>query len=1190
MGAVSLACVLPVLTGMALRADEPTGKPPGQRLLQGEEARNAEEQEKQLAQLQEAGKFAEALKVAEALAELRGQAQGADHWQAVSARWDVEALRRALRQGPEGRSAYARSFALQRQAATLVAQGQYRQARSILEEVLAVKRQVLGEDDPHTAKSYGDLAYNLNTRGNYVEAEAASRKALDIRRKALGEEHPDTAASYEDVANDQEDQGKYVEAEADLRKALDLRRKVLGEQHPKTANSYNGLALNLHEQGRYAEAETGFHKALAIHRKALGEEHPETATDYNNLALNLQAQGKYAEAAASYRKALDIKRQTLGEEHPATAVSYNNLAYNLNDQGKYAEAEAGFRKALDIWRRVLGEEHPRTALGYSNLSSNLQAQGLYAEAEVSVRKALDIDRKALGAEHPATAVSYNNLAANQNVQGRYAEAEAGYRTALAIRRKALGEEHPRTAQSYNNLALNLQAQGKYTEAEAGFHKALAIRRQALGDEHPDTAGSYKGQAANLYAQGQYAETEARLLDAVRSFAKARPRLAVSGLERAAKTGERSPLPFLAAVLARNGKPEAAWQRFEESLARGTWDDLSARLRRPAAEQVRQAEFVNRLNRLDQLIENTLTAQEPTSRQQKRREELLTERRKVQEDFDAFTDNLEKTHGPAAGQVFDRPHIQKSLPADAALIGWLDLLGGPNVADPVSEHWAVLLRSAGPPVWERLRGTGPKDAWTDLDDALPAELRAALQTPRGAWQPLAQRLRRQRLDPLAKHLVAHDGLPAIRHLIVLPSSFLPALPVEVFADGYTVSYALSGTLYAHLRQQPRADGKGLLALADPVFDPPAVAEKPRPLPPGGVLLTVVLPGANAAQAGLQPNDVQLRYHGSDLAGPADLKVLPESGDGDKRVPVTVWRDGQTLTRQVRPGKLGVVLASEPAPQALAELRRLDRRLASASRGGDEKWDQLPGTRAEVEALRRLFGKDEPAPKLLLDSDASEQQLDALARGPDLGQYRYVHLATHGVMDDRFPLRSAVILSRDKLPDPLQQLEVAQPAYDGRLTAEEVLRQWHLHSDLVTLSACQTALGKYEFGEGFVGFAQALLLAGSRSVCLSQWKVDDAATALLMQRFYQNLLGRRDGLQAPLPKAEALAEAKAWLRGLTRDEALKQAAQLTSGVERGKGRKALPLLPAVPSAPAGEAGDHPYAHPYYWAAFVLIGDPD
>src|SRR5262249_38696113 len=160
---------------------------------------------------------------------------------------------------------------------------------------------------------------------------------------------------------------------------------------------------------------------------------------------------------------------------------------------------------------------------------------------------------------------------------------------------------------------------------------------------------------------------------------------------------------------------------------------------------------------------------------------------------------------------------------------------------------------------------------------------------------------------------------------------------------------------------------------------------------------------------------------------------------------------------------------------------------------------------AEALRRLF-QGKPAPLVLSDSEASEQRLDDLAKGGELGQYRYLHLATHGEVDNRWPLRSAIILARDQLPDPDKQLEAGRAGDDGRLRVEEVLRQWQLGSELVTLSACQTALGKYERGEGFVGFAQALLLAGSRAVCLSLWKVDDAATALLMDRFYRNLLGR------------------------------------------------------------------------------------
>jgi CHAT domain-containing protein len=308
-----------------------------------------------------------------------------------------------------------------------------------------------------------------------------------------------------------------------------------------------------------------------------------------------------------------------------------------------------------------------------------------------------------------------------------------------------------------------------------------------------------------------------------------------------------------------------------------------------------------------------------------------------------------------------------------------------------------------------------------------------------------------------------------------------------------------------------------------------------------------------------------------------------------VRVSVWRAGQTAEHTVAGGPMGVALARQPAPEALAERYKNDQLLAQSRAGAEGDWPELPGTRAEAEKLRQLCAGAAMPFSLLADSDASEQELDRLARAKELSGYRYIHLATHGDLNDRLPLQSAVILARDHLPDPLKQLEAGQPVYTGRLTAEEVLERWDLHADLVTLSACQTALGKYEGGEGFVGFTQALLLSGARSVCLSLWKVDDTATALLMQRLYANLLGQRPGLRKPLGKAEALAEAKGWLRDLSADEVARAAAALTKGVARGKGRKPLPVLPAVTGPAAGKAA-RPYAHPYYWAAFVLVGDGD
>jgi CHAT domain-containing protein len=129
---------------------------------------------------------------------------------------------------------------------------------------------------------------------------------------------------------------------------------------------------------------------------------------------------------------------------------------------------------------------------------------------------------------------------------------------------------------------------------------------------------------------------------------------------------------------------------------------------------------------------------------------------------------------------------------------------------------------------------------------------------------------------------------------------------------------------------------------------------------------------------------------------------------------------------------------------------------------------------------------------------------------------------------------------------------------------------------------------------LGFAQAFLTAGARAVCLSLWKVDDAATALLMSRFYENLLGKRPGLAKPMGKAAALEEARRWLRDLSGEEALTLTAKLSHGVARGtrgKGEdlKLLAVPSADPKAPPGK-DTKPFAHPKYWAAFILIGDPD
>jgi len=1207
---IELAFAMAAMPATAQTAPPKEAQPPapGLRRLTGEDEKRATQLDEQIDKATGADRWDEAIARAEELVALRTRIQGPRHFETVSAEWRLKTMRRLAPMPHDDRVAYESAKTVYEQAETLDAQGKYAQAQPLYEKALEIHRRLLTDDHPDTAAGYNDVAYNLKAQGKYAQAQPLYEKALEIHRRLLTDEHPETVIGYNNVAQNLNAQGKYAQAQPLYEKALQIARRLLTDDHPLTAVVYSNLASHLDTQGKHAPAQLLVRKALEIRRRLLTDDHPDTAISYISVAHNLNAQGKYAEAQPLYEKALEIHRRLLTDDHPLTAVSYNSLAYNLNAQAKFAQAQRLFEKALEIRRRLFTDDHPDTARSYNNVAHNLNAQGKFAQAQPLYEKAFEIRRRLLTDDHPETASSYNNLALNLKLQGKYAAAEPLYEKALEVYRRLLTDDHPNTAIAYGNAANNLKALGKYNRAQPLYDKALEIDRRLLTDDHPLTAGAYNNVATNLSAQGRYVEARDRWLSAVKSLDTARLRIAFAGLERAGTV--ESMRPALAAVLARLGQPVDAWQSLEEDLGRGLLDDLAARQDRRLgpAERTRLRELTAALEQLDKLAESTPQGLDQSKRA-KRFEELKRQRELASIALGEFQTKLVQEYGSLAGKVASLKEIQTALPADAALVAWVDIPPvGPNAADPDGEHWGVVVRSRGIPAWVPMEGSGKDGLWTEDDNALAGRVRTELRSRPGVGRgdlrvlvqrlhiqadsrPLVGRLRNQRLEPLAKALGATaDGQPPARRLIVLRSRAMAGLPVEALLapdDTRTVSYSPSATVFKYLREQPRPDRHaGLLALGDPVFERPDQSSDPKPLPDHGLLVNVVAPGSNAATHGLKPGDVLLAYNDQALSKKDDLKVVAE---GDKPIGVDVWRDGQSSRHDLARGKLGVVLDLRPAPVAIAEQRKLQQVLAAA-RGGGEDFDPLPGTRYEVEALAQIFKSDDRPVRTLLAADASEPEMDRLAASGELKKFGFIHLASHGVIDDDVPTRSAVILTQTGLPDPLEQVLHQQPVFDGRLDVREIQHGWDLKAELVTLSACETALGREAGGEGFVGFTQALLMSGARSVCLSLWKVDDTATALLMQRFYANLLGRRPGQSGPMLKAEALREAKAWLRGLRRAEVLALTAELSGGVARGKGAKARQPEELVIAVPAGGDNDRPYAPPYFWAAFVLAGDPD
>ncbi len=158
--------------------------------------------------------------------------------------------------------------------------------------------------------------------------------------------------------------------------------------------------------------------------------------------------------------------------------------------------------------------------------------------------------------------------------------------------------------------------------------------------------------------------------------------------------------------------------------------------------------------------------------------------------------------------------------------------------------------------------------------------------------------------------------------------------------------------------------------------------------------------------------------------------------------------------------------------------------------------LRQTKSEVERIASLFGNKAT---VLINENASESKVNSALRGR-----RYLHFATHGLIDSHNPFESALVLSAPG-PDSRE---------DGFLEASEILENPAFSgAELVTLSACESGLGLVQGGEGVLGLTWAFLAAGNRGVVSSLWSVNDTATAELMVGLYRELANGRN-------KAEAL----------------------------------------------------------------------
>jgi NB-ARC domain. len=380
--------------------------------------------------------------------------------------------------------------------------GHLRRAISLSEKALTQQEQTLGETHPATLTNRNSLAYAYSAVGEWDRAILLFEITLSQRKEVLGNEHPSTLASQNNLAYAYEAVGDLGRAIPLFEDSVTKHEKILGYAHPRTLYSRNNLAHAYEAKGDLKRATQLYEITLADRERILGTTHPHTLQSRNNLARAYQRSGNFALAITLFETTLAQRTQVLGDTHPDTLISKNNLAFAHKEAGDPDRAIPLLESTVDQWEQVLGESHPDTLNGRNNLATAYESAGKLERAIPLYEATLTQRAKVLGDTHPDTLISRNNLASAHFKGSDLTRAIPLFETVVTQSVQALGNMHPHTLLSRNNLASAYDSAGDLERAIPLFETVLVQREQVLGETHPHTLTTRNNLASVYFKAGQ----------------------------------------------------------------------------------------------------------------------------------------------------------------------------------------------------------------------------------------------------------------------------------------------------------------------------------------------------------------------------------------------------------------------------------------------------------------------------------------------------------------------------------------------------------------------------------------------------------------------------------------------------------------------------------------------------------------
>jgi CHAT domain-containing protein len=1040
------------------------------------------------------------------------------------------------------------------------------------EQALLIRRELLGESHPDYATSLYNLGVIYYEMEDYKNAMENSLEALSVRKKFMKEDNPDYLLTMGYVAASYYAMSDYQNAVKYYLQMLEIKKKVSGENNADYATYLNNIGITYSEMGDHQNALKYFLPALEIQQKTIGKTHPNYLSTLEQTANSYYRMEDYPNAYKYYLQAIEIELKTQGESHPdylsctmyaglasykmsdyKNALKYSllnlesrrkvqgensqdyllsleniaNIYYNMNDYqntlkylllekqnalkvygednenylnmlsslgtvyidlGDYKNAMKYITMAMEKRKKIYGENHYHYANSLSNLSSLYYKMGDYKNAFKYITQATDIRLATLKENDPEYALTLSNLGSVCQDLGYYSDAMEFHQLALEIKKKYRGENAD-YAISLNNIAELSSAMGDHEKAQKYYKESLEITGKTIGTETP----GYALRLNNLGVETSKLGDNQKAMEYITQAAKIYKN--TLGENNPSYASSLNDISYLYAEMG----DYANAIKTKEKVININKDNLIRNFSFMTSEE-REKYWKANNNCYSQCISNSFHSSSDALGA------------KISYDAELTTKGLLLASEISMTNIIMESG-DKNLIADYEKMKSLHQQMNKELDKPISERMyncdslANEIQKIERRVLERSTDFGDvthfiKIDWKEVQKSLkPNDVAIEFTnvTEAGTTNYAAIVLTKNMEAPVFVPLFEKEEMNKLLHGVASTKTQAPsddndrgATSLSAKKLGIYESTGLYNMLWKPLEKYFPANPRIYFA-------------------PSGMLHQIAVEYAPISQEQIVSDKYEMYRVSSTRFLAMDYMPKPVKNSvfyGG------IFYDSDTTTMKQESNRYATRSASF---NSFAELNK------DQDHNG---LNYLPGTKTEVENIIGMLKKNKKVKTTLYEgSQANEESFKALS-GENIS---VLHIATHGfflptdkkLSGDQTLLQSGLLLSGANYA--WQNLPLPDGIEDGILTAKEISFMDLRKTDLVVLSACQTALGEIT-DEGVFGLQRGFKKAGARTIIMSLWPVDDNATLLMMTEFYTNLangMTKREAFLAAQNKVKTTA---------------------------------------------------------------------